>query len=239
VGGVLLHRGISNYLAAAGGLLLFAVVFVWIAPEISALWGWPRTILFVAGVTLLLALADAALIRLGHSPRHGVVAPLLAATAIHSLLDGWSIRALASQPLPAAVVPIGLGLHKIPEGFALGWVLRRSLDKLAPRSTKVGHASWLAADVRSAYPSPHRVSVSASISPGWSAAVSTHARVIGLGALAEIFTLVGAFLQPATDRFGLARFGALWTPAVLCVIAGAFVFLGVHALLPYFRHEHD
>jgi hypothetical protein len=195
VGGVLLHSGISNYLAAAGGLLLFAVAFVWIAPEISAAWGWPRTILLVAGVTVLLALADAALIRLGHSPRHGVIAPLLAATAIHSLLDGWTIRALASQPVPLALVPLGLSLHKIPEGFALGWVLRRS--------------------------------------------VSSHMRAIGLGALAELFTLVGALLQPATDRFGLARFGASWTPAVLCVIAGAFMFLGVHALLPCFRHEHD
>jgi zinc transporter ZupT len=91
-------------------------------------------------------------------------------------------------------VPIGLSLHKIPEGFALGWVLRRS--------------------------------------------ISSHLRAISLGAVAEVFTLVGALIEPAADRFGLARFGASWTPAVLCVIAGAFLFLGCHALLPYFKHEH-
>jgi hypothetical protein len=193
-GGVLLHRGISNYLAALGGLLLFAVAFIWIVPEIAQAWGWPRTVLFVMVAALALALVDWALIRLGHSPRHGVMAPLLIATAIHSLLDGWSIRALAAQPVPLALVPIGLGLHKIPEGFALGWVLRRSLS---------------------------------------------HTRAIVLGALAEMFTLVGALLQPGADRFGFTRFGDAWTPAVLCLIAGAFVFLGCHALLPYFvKHQH-
>ena len=195
VGGVLLHRSISNYLSALGGLLLFAVAFIWIVPEIAQAWGWARAILVVTATALLLALVDWALIRLGHSPRHGVVAPLVIATAVHSLLDGWSIRALATQPVPVALVPIGLGLHKIPEGFALGWVLRRT--------------------------------------------VSSHAQAMALGALAEAFTLVGAVLEPRTDRFGLARFGDAWTPAVLCLIAGAFVFLGCHALLPYFgKHEH-
>jgi hypothetical protein len=194
VGGVLLHRSISNWLAAVGGLLLFAVAFVWIVPEIAEAFGWPLAILCVSVVAVLLALADTALIRLGHSPRHGVMAPLLVATAIHSLLDGWSIRELASHPVPLALVPIGLGLHKIPEGFALGWVLRRSM--------------------------------------------SSHGRAIGFGASAEMFTLAGALLQPVADRSGLAKFGPAWTPAVLCVIAGAFVFLGCHAVLPYFRHEH-
>jgi zinc transporter ZupT len=194
-GGVLLHRGISNHLAALGGLLLFAIAFIWIVPEITQSWGWARAILFVTGAALLLALVDWTLIRLGHSPRRGVLAPLIVATAIHSFLDGWSIRALATQPVPLALVPIGLGLHKIPEGFALGWVLRRS--------------------------------------------IASHARAIGLGALAELFTLVGALLQPDTDRFGITRFGDSWTPAVLCLIAGAFVFLGCHAVLPYFaKHEH-
>ncbi len=193
--GVLLHRSISNHLAALGGLLLFAVAFIWIVPEIKETLGWPRTVLFVSLAALLLALIDWALIRLGHSPRHGVLAPLVIATAIHSLLDGWSIRALAAQPVPLALVPIGLGLHKIPEGFALGWVLRRSL--------------------------------------------SSHTRAIGLGAFAELFTLVGAFMQPGTDRLGVAQFGNSWTPAVLCLIAGAFVFLGCHALAPYLtKHQH-
>jgi hypothetical protein len=195
-GGVLMHRSISNHLAALGGLLLFAVAFIWIVPEIREAWGWPYTVLFVSMATVLLALIDWVLTQLGHSPRHGVIAPLLVATAIHSLLDGWSIRMLAAHPAPLALVPVGLGLHKIPEGFALGWVLRRS--------------------------------------------VASHARAITLGTFAEIFTVVGAALQPVANRFGVAEFGEVWTPAVLCMIAGAFVFLGIHAMLPYFtRHEHS
>jgi hypothetical protein len=194
LGGVLLHHGISNYLAAAGGLLLFAVAFIWVVPEIAEVWNWPRALVGVTMVAVSLAFVDSLLIRLGHSPRHGVMAPLLVATAIHSLLDGWSIRALAAQPVPVALVPIGLGLHKIPEGFALGWVLRRS--------------------------------------------VQSHGRAIAFGAMAELFTLLGALLQPAADRSGLERFGPSWTAAVLCVIAGAFVFLSCHALLPYFSRKH-
>jgi zinc transporter ZupT len=192
--GVTLQRSISHHVAAAGGLLLFGVAFIWIVPEIAESWNWPWALLAVTLVAVLLALLDGALIRLGHSPRHGVIAPLLAATAIHSLLDGWSIRTLAAQPLAEIFVPAGLALHKIPEGFALGWVLRRAVS-----------SSWRAAF---------------------------------FGICAELFTAVGALLQPSANRLGLERFGPSWTPAVLSVIAGAFVFLGCHALLPYFRRKH-
>jgi len=192
--GALLQRSISHHVAAVGGLLLLGVAFIWIVPEIADSWNWPWAVLAVTLVAVLLALFDHALIRLGHSPRHGVIAPLLAATAIHSLLDGWSIRTLAAHPFTEIFVPTGLALHKIPEGFALGWVLRRSV------------------------PSP------------W------HAVFFGISA--ELFTLVGALLQPSANRLGLERFGPSWTPAVLSVIAGAFVFLGCHALLPYFRRKH-
>jgi zinc transporter ZupT len=193
-GGVWLHRGASTYLTASGGVILFLIASVWIVPEIAATWGWSRALICVGLVAGLFAFADALLLRLGHSPRRGVVAPLIAATAIHSLLDGWSIRTLGSHPLPIGIASIGLGLHKIPEGFALGWVLRKSLH--------------------------------------------SHIRAFALGVFAELFTLLGAALQPTADRSGLAWFGAAWTSAVLCVIAGAFVFLGLHTVLPYFRHEH-
>ena len=192
--GVLLHHGISHHLAAAGGLLLLVIAFVWIVPEIAAQWGWPRAVLTVSLAAILLAAVDSVLIRHGHSLQHGVIAPLLAATAIHSLLDGWSIRALAAQPVPQVIVPIGLGLHKLPEGFALGWVLRRTLR--------------------------------------------SHSRAIAAATFAELFTLAGAVLQPSADHSALARFGPSWTPTILSVIAGAFLFLGCHALLPYFRRDH-
>ncbi len=193
--GILFHRSISNYLALAGALLLLVVTFVWILPEAAPVWGWGRALLLVAGVVVILSAADWGLIQLGHSPRHGVILPLLVATGIHSFLDGWSIRALATQPVPMGLVPIGLGLHKLPEGFALGWVLRR--------------------------------------------ATPSHARAFSLGSAAEAFTLLGALYEPSANRLGLARFGEAWTGAVLCVIAGAFLFLSGHALLPFLKkHVH-
>jgi zinc transporter ZupT len=191
--GASLHHGISHHLAAAGGLLLLVIAFVWIVPEIAGAWGWPRACLTVALAALLLAALDSTLTRHGHSLHHGVIAPLLAATAIHSLLDGWSIRALAAQPVPGAIVPIGLSLHKLPEGFALGWVLRRTL--------------------------------------------LSRNRAIAFGAFAEMFTLAGAAFQPTADRSALAHFGPAWTPTILSVIAGAFLFLACHALLPYFTKK--
>jgi zinc transporter ZupT len=47
---------------------------------------------------------------------------LLTAAAIHSFLDGWSLRAVSNQQVANVVVPLGLALHKVPEGLALGWV---------------------------------------------------------------------------------------------------------------------
>jgi zinc transporter ZupT len=55
--------------------------------------------------------------------------PLVAAAAIHSFLDGWSIvsvRQAAGLGLRIAV-PLAITLHKLPEGIALGGVLRAAV----------------------------------------------------------------------------------------------------------------
>lgn len=59
---------------------------------------------------------------------HGFAAPLLIAAAMHSFLDGWSV---ASSQLTAPLglrlaVPLAVTLHKLPEGLALGGILRAS-----------------------------------------------------------------------------------------------------------------
>jgi zinc transporter ZupT len=183
----------SEHLAAAGGGLLFGISLFWLVPEIGETLGRIDAVLLAIGVALVLALLDAALSHTGHSARHGVVWPLLLATAIHSLLDGWSVRLLSVQPLTNVAVTAGLALHKIPEGAALGWITHRSL-----RSSR---------------------------------------RALLASTGAELFTLVGAFAEPALNASGSARFGVWWTAGVLSVIAGGFLFLGFHAIQPAWKRR--
>ncbi len=60
---------------------------------------------------------------------HGFAAPLILAAALHSFLDGWSVAVVqhgAALGLRVAV-PVAIALHKVPEGIALGGVMRASV----------------------------------------------------------------------------------------------------------------
>lgn len=179
---------ISDHLAAAAGGLLFGISLFLVIPEIAESSGWLAAVLLAVAACCALIGLDRLLIHTGHSPRHGVVGPLLAAAAIHSFLDGWSVRVFAAQPLADIAVPLGLALHKIPEGLALGWIARRSFSNL------------------------------------WKAAA--------IGGMVEATTLAGAFVEPRANQSGIAAFGPWWSAVVLAIVAGAFLFLGVHALVP-------
>ena len=181
----------SEQLAAAGGGLLLGICLFWLLPEISESSSRITAIVWVLGVAGALLLADWALGHAGHSARDGVLWPILAATAVHSFLDGWSVRALAPKPFTHAAVAIGLALHKAPEGLALVWISRRSLQSLP--------------------------------------------KAVIAGAGVEIFTVLGADVQPGWNASGTQMFGAVWTAAVLAIIAGGFAFLAVHAVVPHWR----
>ncbi|MBV8810950.1 MAG: hypothetical protein JO033_19955 [Acidobacteriaceae bacterium] len=126
-------RRLSDHLAAAGGGLLFGIAVFWLVPEMKSVAGW-TALAATALAYVLIAGLDRLLMHTGHSPRQGVLAPLLIATAAHSFIDGWSVRALGRQPVTDVAVTLGLALHKIPEGAALGWVAQQGLRS---RSTAV------------------------------------------------------------------------------------------------------
>jgi zinc transporter ZupT len=176
----------SDHLTAAAGGLLFGISLFWVMPEIAETSGWLAAFALALAACCALIALDRLLIHTGHSPRQGVIAPLLVATAVHSFLDGWSVRALSIQPVANIAVPLGLALHKIPEGLALGWIARRSFSR-------AGKAACTAAAV-------------------------------------EAVTLVGALVEPPANQSGLAAFGPWWNAVVLAIIAGGFLFLGLHAL---------
>jgi hypothetical protein len=190
VTGVLMGRVsvLSSLLGAAGGGLLAGIALFWLLPEIAAGVGWTAALLMALIACVVMLLLDRFLEHSDYMPGHSVIGPLLVAAALHSFLDGWSVRAFSGQALADVAVPVGLALHKVPEGLALGWISHKSL--------------------RSA------------------------SKSIAAGAAAESMTLLGGFVEPRTNQFGLLAFGAWWEAVVLAVIAGSFLFLGCHALLP-------
>ncbi len=120
----------------SAGLLLGVAIFG-LFPELVGAIGWLATLLaFASGYALLFAIN-----RYGYpicpscSPGHdhtacaavlhGFAPPLVAATAVHSFLDGWSIATAQSATHSDLrfTVPLAVALHKIPEGIALGAIL--------------------------------------------------------------------------------------------------------------------
>jgi len=63
---------------------------------------------------------------------HGFALPLVAAASLHAFLDGLGVAASQSGAVGlAAVVVAGVVLHKIPEGIALGLMLRAAVKTRA------------------------------------------------------------------------------------------------------------
>ncbi len=120
-------RTISCYLTGAGGGLLSGISLFWLVPEVAHGAGWMAATLMTALAALLLALLDRLFVHSHESSRRITLSPVLAATAIHSFLDGWSVRTLESIQLAGVSGPLGLALHKIPEGVAIGWIAKQSL----------------------------------------------------------------------------------------------------------------
>jgi len=123
----------------SAGVLLGVALFGLI-PELASDAGWVATLLlFAAGYGLLLAINRFAwpvcpTCAHNHDHKacaaelHGFAAPLAAAAALHSFLDGWSVVCVQQAPLGLRVaVPLAIALHKLPEGIALGGILRAAV----------------------------------------------------------------------------------------------------------------
>jgi zinc transporter ZupT len=160
----------------SGGLLIGVAVFGLI-PELVLDMGWVRGVaLVVAGYMLLKAVdrfafpvcpscahdhshesaqAGGSVVRAGvdhggAEPLHGFAGPLLAATTIHAFVDGWGLVAVQAgthTPGAGTAFAAALLLHKIPEGVAIGTILRASL--LTERRDRAWTAFALCAAVES------------------------------------------------------------------------------------------
>src|SRR4051812_36364914 len=105
-------RGLPPRVAAAGGGLLLGISLFWMLPEMAEQSGWlaGASALTLGGVLLwsidhfLYPICPSCSHSHDHHhcerpPLHGFGVPLLIAAGIHSFLDGWSIRVLASDDL--------------------------------------------------------------------------------------------------------------------------------------------
>jgi zinc transporter ZupT len=150
----------------SAGVLLGVAIFG-LLPELISELGWGVSlVLFIAGYMLLLLVnryAYPVCPTCSHdhdhnacaTELHGFAAPLISAAALHSFLDGWSIATVQlAVPLGLRIaVPFAIALHKLPEGIALGGILRASVKRrraafglcvLAEGATLLGGVSGLA-----------------------------------------------------------------------------------------------
>ena len=139
-----LRRRLRVVVPFSAGVLLGVALFG-LVPELALEAGWaPCLVLVVAGYGLLLGInhyAYPVCPSCAHDHDHGACTtelhgfafPLIAAAALHSFLDGWSVAtAQLAVPLGLRVaVPLAVALHKLPEGIALGGILRASVPSRA------------------------------------------------------------------------------------------------------------
>ncbi|HMC58687.1 MAG TPA: ZIP family metal transporter [Candidatus Solibacter sp.] len=132
--------------------VLMGVALFGLLPELAVELSWPVSLLlFAAGYGLLLGVnrfvyqvCPTCAHDHDHNAcsqeLHGFAGPLIAAAAIHSFLDGWSIATVQRVvPLGLRVaVPLAIALHKAPEGIALGGILRAAVKR---RATALGWAT--------------------------------------------------------------------------------------------------
>ena len=128
----------------SAGVLLGVAAFG-LTPELAGEMGWTAALgMGAAGYLLLLAIdryvypvCPSCAHDHDHAgcatELHGFAGPLVAAAALHSFLDGWGVTtAQISLPVGLRIaVPLAVALHKVPEGIALGGILRASVGSRA------------------------------------------------------------------------------------------------------------
>lgn len=127
----------SRRVLPLSGLMLLMVSLLWVLPDLAEDFGWVAGAgWMLAGFVLLAAIDryvypvcptcshthdhDHCAMRL-----HGFAPPLMIATLIHSFFDGWALA--AAQVASRQGIWAGVVLHKIPESFAFGILLRAAM----------------------------------------------------------------------------------------------------------------
>jgi len=130
----------SRRLVPFSGGVLIGVSLFWVLPEMADSLTWLLALTWVAAGFAVLWAVDRWVYPVCPScsqphdhaecsaDLHGFAAPLLIAAAIHSGLDGWSVLAANGSAHLGLPFVLAIALHKIPEGLALGVIVRAAMD---------------------------------------------------------------------------------------------------------------
>lgn len=186
----------------SGGLVVGVALF-WMLPEIAAESGWPWGVAGVlAGFALLWgvdkyvypvcpACAHTHDHRQCSARLHGFAAPLMIASGVHSMMDGWALTISQQQGQAGlkTAFTVGIAIHKLPEGLALGVLLLAALGS------------------------------------AWRAGVA----VTAVQAMMLVGSVGALYAAPYLSRS--------WMAGILAAAAGAFVYLGYHAIESEYRER--
>jgi len=139
--GVCARIGAARRIVPFSGGLLMGIAVFGVLPELAGSYGWGLgSAVLALGVALLWVVGRyvyPVCPSCSHThdhehcvtALHGFALPLVAAASLHSLLDGLGIVASQQEHAQglAATVVAGVTLHKIPEGIALGIMLRAAV----------------------------------------------------------------------------------------------------------------
>jgi len=134
---------LSRRLVPFGGGVLVGVAVFWVLPEMAEYLHWSGALAWIGAGFAILWIVDKYIYQVcpacSHSHTHehcatrlhGFALPLLAAAALHSTFDGWSIAMSQGPAAIGSAFTWGIAVHKIPEGIALGVIARAALASRA------------------------------------------------------------------------------------------------------------
>src|SRR5581483_3825706 len=169
--------GISRRVLAASGGILIAVSLIGVLPEAAARSGWLVAVFATAVGFAALWTVDHLFYPIcpacSHHHQHnrygdslqGFAAPLLIAIGVHSFLDGWGLSISQQGPeFFRLAFLLGIALHKIPEGLAVGAIAREAM-----RSHWTSIAACIAAEAMTLAGAAVASSVAAHLGANWEA----------------------------------------------------------------------
>ncbi len=129
----------TRRIVPVSGAILLLLSLLGVMPELARLFGWQAGPLLMLAGFAMIWLIDRYITPVcpacSHTHDHdncakrlhGFAGPLITAALIHSLFDGWTLAAGQSLPGSGSALVAGVLVHKVPETFAYGVILKAAL----------------------------------------------------------------------------------------------------------------